>query len=134
MEPNYDAELQRAMRLYPPGDYGQTPVRRFFPTMVIEKAKVAPSFDLLEPVAPSNKHNRTLFSEAADYFLSGRWGLSAKRYKQILLTDPENVNAKANLYDIILLRAIYSDDSRHHEAAATHRAMRERLSGDILPK
>jgi hypothetical protein len=133
-EINYDAELQRAMKLYPPGDYDGIPVRQFSPTTVIEKVKVVPTFDLLEPVEPSDKDNGTLISEAAEYFSSGRWDLSMKRYRQLLLSDPHNKDAKANLYDILLLRSMYSDDAHLKEAATKHREMRERLTKDIAPK
>jgi len=133
-EPNYDAELQRAMKLYPPGDYDGIPVRQFSPTTVIEKVRVVPTFDLLEPVEPSDKDSETLISEAAEYFTSGRWDLSMKRYRQLLLTDSENKDAKANLFDILLLRSMYSDDAYLKEAAKKHREMRERLTKDIVPK
>lgn len=133
-EINYEAELQRAMKLYPPGDYDGIPVRNFSATTVIEKVKVVPTFDLLEPVEPSDKDNGTLISEAAEYFSSGRWDLSMKRYRQLLLSDPDNKDAKANLYDILLLRSMYSDDAYLKEAATKHREMRERLTKDITPK
>jgi len=133
-EPDYNAELQRAMKLYPPGDYNGTPVRRFSLTTVIEKVSVVPTFDLLEPVEPSDKDSGTLISEAAEYFTSGRWDLSMKRYRQLLLTDPDNKDAKANLFDILLLRLMYSDDAYLKEAAKRHREMRERLMKDIVPK
>ena len=133
-EPNYDAELQRAMKLYPPGDYDGIPVRQFSPTTVIEKVRVVPTFDLLEPVEPSDKDSETLISEAAEYFTSGRWDLSMKRYRQLLLTDSENKDAKANLCDSLLLRSMYSDDAYLKEAAKKHREMRERLTKDIVPK
>lgn len=130
-EINYEAEFQRAMKLYPPGDYDGMPVRQFSPTTVIERVKVVPTFDLLEPVEPSDKDNDTLNSEAAEYFSSGRWDLSMKHYRQLLLIDPENRDVKANLYDILLLRSMYSDDAHLKEAATKHREMRERLMKDI---
>jgi hypothetical protein len=133
-EPNYEAELQRAMKLYPPGDYDGIPVRQFSPTTVIEKVKVVPTFDLLEPVEPSDKDNGTLNSEAAEYFASGHWDLSMKRYRQLLLSDPDNKDARANLYDIMLLRSMYGDDAHLKEAATKHREMRERLTKNIKPK
>jgi len=133
-EINYDAELQRAMKLYPPGDYDGIPVRQFSPATVIEKVRVVHAFDLLEPVEPSDKDSGTLTSEAAEYFSSGRWDLSMKRYRQLLLNDPDNKDAKANLYDILLLRSMYSDDAHLKEAATKHREMRERLTKDITPK
>ena len=132
-EPDYEAGLQRAMKLYPPGDYNERPVRRFEATTVIEKVKVEPTFDLLELVEISDKDIKTLLSEAASYFTSGRWDLSAKRYRQLLLSDPENIKAKANLYDILVLRAMYSDDSPSNDAAKKHHEMCERFSKDIAP-
>lgn len=132
-EPNYDAELQRAMKLYPPGDYNGIPVRQFSPTTGIEQVGVVPMFDLITPVEPSDKDRGTLLSEAAEYFTSGRWDLSVKRYKQLLLIDAENRDAKANLYDIMLLRAMHSDGLLK-EAAEKHREMRDRLSKDIFPE
>lgn len=133
-EINYEAELQRAMKLYPPGDYEGMPVRQFSPTTMIERVKVVPTFDLLEPVEPSDKDSGTLISEAAEYFSSGRWDLSMKRYRQLLLSDPDNKDAKANLFDILLLRSMYSDDAYLQKAAKKHREMRERLAKDIVPK
>lgn len=133
-EPDYDAELQRAMKLYPPGDYNEAPVRRFSPTTAIETLKVPATFDLLQPVSPSGKDIPALGSEAAELFTSGRWDLSVKRYRQLLLADPDNTNAKAHLFDILLLRSLYGDAAHREEAARMHREMRERLAREILPR
>ena len=67
-------------------------------------------------------------------FSSGRWDLAMKRYRQLLLSDPDNKDAKANLYDILLLRSMFSDKAHLKEAATKHREIRERLTKDITPK
>jgi hypothetical protein len=128
---DYDAELQRAMKLYPPGDYGEIPVRRFFPTT--EVSKISPRIDLFSPVEASNKDAKTLSSEAADFFISGRWDLAVKRYKQLLLIEPGNTAAKAHLYDIAQLAELYGDPARRGEAAKKYEAMCEEVSKGIVP-
>jgi len=132
-DPAYEIELQRAMRLYPPGDYNAAPATRFSPITTFEKVVVSPAFDLLEPVEPSDKDIKTLFSEAASCFTAGRWDLATKRYKQSLLLDPENRDAKACLYDILLLRSLYGDESRRSEAVKRQTEINKRLLKDINP-
>ena len=116
----YEVEFQRAIRLYPPGDYNGVPVTRFSPITTFVKQSPLPTIDLLEPVEPTDKDIKALFSEAASYFTIGRFDLAAKRYKQILLLDLENKDAKAHLYDILLIRSLWDDESHRSEANKRH--------------
>ena len=98
----YQRALERAMRDYPPGDYEGPVVKRFYSVSAIESsAKWTLEQELLSPVEVPKRDIGILSSEAARYFSEGRWDLAIKRNKQILLVDPENVAAKASLYDIL---------------------------------
>jgi len=129
----YEIEFQRAIKLYPPGDYNSVPVMRFSPITTIVKQYTPPTFDLLAPVETSDKDIKTLFTEAARYFTTGRWDLAEKRYKQTLLLDPDNIDAKAHLYDMLILRSLWSDESRRSEAGKKHSEISKTLSKDIFP-
>lgn len=120
------------MKAYPPGDYDSRPVRRFSPVTEVPKATRA--IDLLSPVEASDKDAKMLSSEAAEYFISGRWSLAVKRYKQLLLIEPGNTTAKSRLYDIAQLAELYGDPARRDEAAKKHGEMRKEVSKDILPR
>ncbi|MEI6703103.1 MAG: hypothetical protein WCL71_06145 [Deltaproteobacteria bacterium] len=128
----YEVEFQRAIRLYPPGDYNGVPVTRFSPSTTFVKQSPLPTIDLLEPVEPADKDIKTLFSEAASFFTIGRFDLAAKRYKQTLLLDPENKDAKAHLYDILLIRSLWDDESHRSEANKKHSEISKQISKDIL--
>jgi len=130
----YEVEFQRAIRLYPPGDYSGVPVKRFSPITTFVKQTPPPTIDLLEPVEATDKDIKTLFSEAAGFFTIGRFDLAAKRYKQTLLLDPDNKDAKAHLYDIMLIRALWDDESHRSEANRRHTEISKQLSKDILPQ
>ena len=128
----YEVEFQRAIRLYPPGDYNGVPVRRFSPITTFVKQSPLPTIDLLEPVEPTDKDIKTLFSEAASFFTVGRLDLAAKRYKQTLLLEPENRDAKAHLYDILLIRSLWEDESHRSEASKRHSEISKQIFKDIL--
>ena len=128
----YEVEFQRAIRLYPPGDYNGVPVRRFSPVTTYVKQSPSPTIDLLEPVEPTDKDIKTLFSEAASFFTVGRLDLAAKRYKQTLLLEPENRDAKAHLYDILLIRSLWEDESHRSEASKRHSEISKQIFKDIL--
>ena len=129
----YEAEFQRAIKLYPPGDYDTVPPARVSPITTIVKPTSVSTFSLVEPVEPPDKDIKVLFSEAAGYFTTGRFDLAAKRYKQTLLLDPENKDAKAHLYDILFLQSLWADESRRAEASKIHSEMSEQISKDIVP-
>ena len=128
----YEVEFQRAIRLYPPGDYNGVPVRRFSPVTTYVKQSPSPTIDLLEPIEPTDKDIKTLFSEAASFFTIGRFDLAAKRYKQTLLLDPENKDAKAHLYDILIIRSLWDDESHRSEASKRKSEISKQISKDIL--
>ena len=128
----YEVEFQRAIRLYPPGDYNGVPVRRFSPVTTYVKQSPSPTIDLLEPVEPTDKDIKTLFSEAASFFTVGRLDLAAKRYKQTLLLEPENRDAKAHLYDILIIRSLWDDESHRSEASKRKSEISKQISKDIL--
>jgi tetratricopeptide (TPR) repeat protein len=129
----YEIEFQRAIKLYPPGDYNSVPVMHFSPITTIVKQYKPPTFDLLAPVETSDTDIKILFTEAARYFATGRWDLAEKRYKQTLLLDPNNNDAKAHLYDILILRSLWSDESRRSEFGKKHSEISKTISKDILP-
>jgi len=133
VDPLYEAEFQRAIRLYPPGDYNTVPPARVSPITTIVKPTAVSTFNLLEPVEPPDKDIKVLFSEAATYFTIGRFDLAAKRYKQTLLLDPVNRDAKAHLFDILFLQSLWADESRRTEASKIHSEMSEQISKDIVP-
>ena len=56
-----------------------------------------------------------------------------KLYKQTLLLEPDNKDAKAHLYDILLVRSLWHDEFHRSEASKKHSEISERLSKDILP-
>ena len=128
----YEVEFQRAIRLYPRGDYNGVPVTRFSPITTFVKQSPPPTIDLLEPVEPTDKDIKTLFSEAASFFTIGRFDLAAKRYKQALLLDPENKDAKAHLYDILIIRSLWDDESHRSEASKRKSEISNQNSKDIL--
>ncbi len=132
-DPLYEVEFQRAIRLYPAGDYKGIPVTRFSSIMTIVKQHPSPTIDLFGPVEPTDKDIKTLFSEAESYFTTGRFDLAAKCYQQALRLDPENNDAKAHLYDILTLRSLWEDESRRSEADKMHAVICNRLSKDIPP-
>lgn len=129
---DYDVELQRAMKAYPPGDYDSRPLRRFPPATEAPQASLG--IDLFSPVEASDKDAKTLSSEAAGFFITGRWLLSVKRYKQLLLIEPGNAAAKARLYDIAKLAELYGDPTRRDEAAKKHGEMCKEFSKDLIPQ
>lgn len=133
-EPDYDAELLRVMKVYPPGDYQQRPIQRLVPVISVEKPVAPPTHSLLEPVERSNKSIEMLSSEAAQLFTTGRVDLAMKRYKQILLLDPENKDAKSRLYDIVVIRTMWQDDVHRSEASKKESEISEQLSKEITPQ
>ena len=111
----YQRVIERAMRDYPPGDYNGHVARRFYSVSAIESsAKWTLEQELLSPVEVPKREIGILSSEATNYFSEGRWDLAIKRNKQILLVDPENVAAKASLYDILkkIAERIQSSESK----------------------
>ncbi len=130
-EPDYDAELKRAMKLYPPGDYDGMPIMRSAPIITVEKPVASPTFKLLKPVERSEKSLESLLSEAPQFFTNGRTDLAMKRYKQVLLIDPENKDAKSRLYDIILIRTLWHDEVHRSEASKIQPEISEQLSKEI---
>jgi len=132
MDPAYEAEFQRTLKIYPPGDYNAIPVRRFVPVLPGDLPKVSPTFGLLKPVEPSDKDIKTLFSDAAIHFCSGRLDLAMTLYKQALVLDPDNKDAKANLYDIVFIRSLWDDELHRSEASKWHAEISERLFKDIM--
>jgi len=129
----YQVEFQRAIKLYPPGDYNSVPIMRFSPITTVVKHYKPPAFDLLAPVETTDKDLKSLFTEAARYFTTGRWDLAEKRYKQALLLDENNKDAKAHLYDILILRSLWADETRHSESAKKHAEISKSVSKDIIP-
>ncbi|HEX8371333.1 MAG TPA: hypothetical protein VF585_01015 [Chthoniobacterales bacterium] len=73
-------------------------------------------------------------SEAAGFFVTGRFDLVIKRYRQLLLIEPEDIQAKANLYDMLHLQALYSDGARPRATSRKHREMEERFEKDVAPR
>jgi hypothetical protein len=133
-DPDYDAELQRVMKMYPPGDYDGMPIMRSTAIITVEKPVEPPTLGLLEPVERPDKSIESLLSEAAQFFTTDRVDLAMKRYKQILLLDPENKDAKARLYDIVVIRTMWHDEAHRSEASKKESEASEQLFKEITPQ
>ncbi len=140
VDPEYQADLDTALKTNPPGDYN-LPVTRPFPLIKSfsksnRGANPLSVFDLglLKAVEPSDKDIKTLSSEAASYFLQGRWDLASKRYKQTLLLEPDKLESKANLLDILMLQFMYESDADQTDINQKYDKLKALLSNDILPK
>lgn len=131
----YQKALEGVLKEYPPGDYNERPVRRFSANRSAhtDDRQFSLEHQLLEPVDRSDKDIQTLFSEAASFFLDGRWDLALKRYKQSVLLDPENSEAKARALDLLILMCMYQAES-WEEAAVKRKEFEMRVSKDIVPK
>ena len=132
MDSAYEAEYQRTLKMYPPGDYNAFPVRGFIPVLASDLPNVAPTLGLLNPVDYPSKDLKTIFSDAAISFCSGRLDLAMTLYKQALVLDPENKDAKANLYEIVLIRSLCNDENHRSEAVKFHAEASERLFKDVI--
>ena len=88
----------------------------------------------MKRVDAANLPLEQLFSEAASYFSTGRWDLAMKRYKQCLVVDPSNREAKANLYDIFTLQCLSPDGKDSQEFFLKATELKKRLSKDIIQK
>ena len=136
-EPDYQRALEENLKVYPPGDYNDRPVRRFHNPVaeeVREKSKVegAITTELLREVEMPDKDITALFSEAGSYSAQGRFALAAKRYKQCLLLEPDNLKAKANLYDITVIRCLYEAESPMQEINRKYEELKKKVSEDIV--
>ncbi len=136
-EPDYQRALEENLKVYPPGDYNERPLRRFHNPVVVEerrqsKAEGAITAELLRPVEMPDKDMPTLFSEAGLYFGQGRFDLAVKRYKQCLLLEPENLKAKANLYDITMIRCLWEAESSQFQKK--YEELKKRVTEDIVPE
>jgi len=140
VDPAYQDALDKALQVNPPGDYNGPNVRSlslFTPLPKINHASKPLSvidLYLIKPVDPSDKDIKILFSDAASYFLQGRWDLAIKLYKQSLLLEPENIEAKAYLLDIMILQCMYESEEQQATINRKYDKLKERLSKDILPK
>ena len=137
MDPAYQKALDEAVKQCPPGDYNSPVLRRFTPDPLSvqsfrkSNSEGAIEKELLQPVEMPDKEIKTLFSEAAMYFTKGRYNLATKRYKQALLLDPENINAKAYLYDITVIRSMHLNGSDQSLLNKEYNALKERISKDF---
>jgi len=140
IDPVYQEAIDAAVKEYPPGDYNSIPVRRFStnltPEQILNKSKSMETieFDLLRPVEMPDKDIRTLFSEAALYFTEGRFDLAEKRYKQSLLLEPDNTKAKANLFDIMIIRCLYQTGAQQAIINEKYNELKKGVAKDIAPK
>ncbi len=139
MDPAYQKALDESVKQFPPGDYNSpVVVKRFIADPesvgILRKANSdgAIERELLQPVEMPEKDTKTLFSEAATYFARGRYDLATKRYKQALLLDSDNINAKANLYDITVIWTMYENGSQQSLINEKYNALKKRVSKDIL--
>ncbi|MFZ4780156.1 MAG: hypothetical protein ACOYM3_32775 [Terrimicrobiaceae bacterium] len=140
VDPAYQDALDKALQVNPPGDYNGPNVRHFplftpspKSNRVSQPLSVMDLY-LLKPVDPSDKDIKILFSEAASYFVQGRWDLAIKRYKQSLLQYPENMEAKASLFDILTLQCMYESNAEQGAINKIYDKLKARLSNDIIPE
>lgn len=139
-DPAYQDALDKALKDNPPGDYIGPILPALPPFIPPQKSDRAAnplsSIDLylLEPVDPPDKDIKILFSEAASYFLEGRWDLAIKRYKQSLFLDPENIQAKAYLLDILILEFMYESKAEQRVINLNYSKLKERMAKDVIPK
>lgn len=135
-DPAYQAALEENLKVYPPGDYAERPVRRFVgnPPNADSRLTAERVVEMvLRPVEVPEKDVSTLFSEAARYFTEGRVDLAEVRYKQVLLLEPENGKAKANLYDLMVISCLNQTGTPRREINKHHDALKAKVAGDILP-
>jgi len=95
--------LEEAMRINPPGDYPPLEHRRVSLSESPKGSLPTPeSINALfsKEVEPSDKDASVLLDEAPLFLSQGRYDLAIKRCKQILVRDPDNLQAKAKLDDI----------------------------------
>ena len=134
-EPDYQAALEENLKLYPPGDYNEPPVRRFAVNPIDKAIRITAKEVVkwvLQPVEMPDKDIVTLFSEAGSYFTAGRFDLAAKRYQQVLLLDSENVKAKAHLYDLTVISCLTQTGTPQREINQHYEALKKRVAADIV--
>ena len=131
-DPRYQKALAEELRLNPPGDYAERPVRQFAgsPRHMVTAEQVVEM--VLAPVERPNTDVPTLFAEAAKLHREGRTDLATVRYKQVLLIEPENIKAKANLYDIITIWCLSQAGSLQREINKYHEALTKRTEADLI--
>lgn len=133
-DPAYQAALDANLKIHPPGDYHERPVRQFVGNATNERRITAEQVVeiVMRPVEKPDKDVKTLFSEAAEFWVEGRIDLAMKRYKEVLSVDPENEKAKAVLYDYVVILCMDHAGTSQHEINSRYEALKKKVAGDII--
>ncbi len=137
-DPEYQRALAEELRLNPPGDLSERPMRRFVihPPQRNDRPITAERVVemVLRPVEKPDTDVATLLSEGAELLAAGRLDLAERCYKEVLMIDPENLKAKAVLYDYTVMRCLDQTGVPWPEIEPHFKALQKRTAGDIIAR